>query len=127
MDVFLHDVAQESRGHSKEEDGKAERPLRGSLGKADIVSDFLAEDRPTVDRTDAAMEEQRRDRGAQPFVLIVFHDVPRFLLCIYPTSMNVMCSSHYCTRNSAKMQAFCGVPVQGLVREKYCVFGDFMA
>ena len=80
MDVLLHDVAQEGGGHSKEEDGEAERPLRSALGEADIVSDFLTEDGPAVDCSDAAMEEQRGDGGAQPFVLIVFHDVPRFLL-----------------------------------------------
>ena len=75
MDVLLHDVAQEGRRHAKEEDGEAECPFRGALGEADVVSDFLAEDGPAVDRTDAAMEEQCRDGGIDPFVLFAFHDM----------------------------------------------------
>ena len=81
MDVLLHDVAQEGRRHAKEEDGEAECPFRGALGETDIVGDLLAEDGPTVDSTYAAVKQQRRNRGANPFV--VLHDVPRFLLCFF--------------------------------------------
>ena len=69
VDVLLNDVAQERRGHAQEEDGKAERPFRGALGVADVVCDLLAEDRPAVHGADAAVQQQRGDRCADPLVV----------------------------------------------------------
>ena len=69
MDVTLHDVAKEGGGHTQEEDGEAEGPLGGSLGKADVVGDLLAEDGPAIDGADAAVDQQRRDGTAEPFVV----------------------------------------------------------
>ncbi len=81
MDVLLHDIAQEGSGHAKEKDGEAESPLGCALGETDVIGDLLAEDGPAVDSTYAAVEQQRRNGGANPFV--VLHDVPRFLLCFF--------------------------------------------
>ncbi len=80
MDVLLHDIAQEGSGHAKEKDGEAESPLGCALGETDVIGDLLAEDGPAVDSTYAAVEQQRRNGGANPFV--VLHDVPRFLFCV---------------------------------------------
>lgn len=84
VDVLFHDIAQEGSGHAQEKDGETESPFGGSLGKTDVICDFLAEYGPAVNSTYAAVKQQRRDRGAYPFV--VLHDVPHFLFydSMYP-------------------------------------------
>ena len=69
VDVLLHHVAQERRAHAQEEDGQAERPFHAALGEADVVGNLLAEHRPAIDRADAAVQQQRRNGAADPFVL----------------------------------------------------------
>ena len=69
MNVPFHDVAQKCGGHTQKEDGKVEGSFGGSLGKADVVGDLLAEDGPTIDRADAAVDEQCGDCAADPFVV----------------------------------------------------------
>jgi hypothetical protein len=68
MNVLFHHIAKESSGHAKEKDGKAEGPLSGAFGKTNIVGDLLAEDGPAVNGTDAAVQQQRRDGCADPFI-----------------------------------------------------------
>jgi len=98
MDILFHHVPQECRRHTEEKDGKAERPLRSALGEADVISNLLTEDRPTVNRTDAAVQKQRRNRGADPFVgapaslcFVFTHD--SFFLC--PLYFSVLDSDYY--------------------------------
>ena len=72
MDVLFHDVSKEGGGHAKKEDCEAESPLCGALGEAYVVCDLLAEDGPAVHGADAAVEQQRGNRSADPLVLNVF-------------------------------------------------------
>ena len=66
--VSFHDVAEKRRRHAQKENGKAEGPLCGGFGEADIVCDLLTEDGPAVDGADTAVDEQGRDCGANPFI-----------------------------------------------------------
>ena len=79
VDVLLHDVPQERRRHTEEENGEAERPFRRALGEANVVRYLLRENRPAVHRTDAAMQQERRNGGANPFVF--FHYAHFLLFC----------------------------------------------
>ena len=78
MDVLFHHIAQKSCGHAQKENGEAEGPLCCPFAEADVICDLLTEDGPAVDRTDAAVQQQRRNCGANPFVLR-FHVVFRLL------------------------------------------------
>ena len=68
MNVLFYKVAQEGGRHSQEENRQREGPLDVAFGAADVGGDFLAKNRPTVNCSDGAVQEQRGDGSAQPFV-----------------------------------------------------------
>ena len=69
VDVLLNEGAQECGRHAQEEDGQRECPLDGALGGADVICNALADQRPAIDGTDTAVQQQRRNCSADPFVL----------------------------------------------------------
>lgn len=56
MNVFFYDVAEKCSRHTEEKDGKTEGPFRSTLGETDVVGNFLAEDGPAINSTDAAVK-----------------------------------------------------------------------
>lgn len=55
MDVLLNNIPKESSRHAQEENCKAESPFGSAFGKTDVVSDLLAENRPTVNCTNTSV------------------------------------------------------------------------
>ena len=80
VNVFLYNVSKECSGHAQKEYCEAECPFSGALGVADIVSDFLAENRPAVNSTDTTVQQKCRNSGTYPLVLTIFHDNPSYFL-----------------------------------------------
>lgn len=80
MNVFLYNVTKECCRHTQEEDREAECPFGGTLGVADIVSDFLAENGSAVNSTNTTVQQKCRNSGTNPLVLTIFHDNPSYFL-----------------------------------------------
>jgi hypothetical protein len=67
MYVTFYDITEESGRHAKEENCETECPFCSTLREADVISNLLTEDRPTIYGTDTAMEQKRWNSSAKPF------------------------------------------------------------
>ena len=57
VNVFFNNVSEKSSRHAEKENGEAESPFGCTLGKTDIVGNLLAENRSTVNSTNAAVKQ----------------------------------------------------------------------
>ena len=76
MYVFFHEIAEERRAHAEEENGERERPAEHVRVHTVCSESFLygrAKQRPTVHGSNPAVQKQRGNRRARPFVTEFFH------------------------------------------------------
>ena len=95
MNILFHEVAEKRGAHAEEEDCERERPTERvrtsyAVRQLDRVLDRAREIRPAIHRADTAMQQERRDCRARPFIREFCHKIPSFYdFCFRWSSYNL--------------------------------------